>query len=314
LPGRRFRDDTDLTEQLAHLDGGDRRPPRARARRTTADRPFRDRATGRSHDVGHQASARRPPIRDRADRLPGASKPIAYSVPFTLIGQTVESAPARGQIEISTAGSSSPRIRSSSRYHCHSARARARRRWPATPQLRDPVGCRAGRGPLPSVEIRDLRATTPLLPGGAALTTTAGQMERLHEHLTLRLFKGGERSPSAAAGGHHQGGCPTRTSSTNSSPRRSAPRPRNTSRLRTSLARSPLSRARRLQISAIRRPGQEAVSRRGPATFRRAWRKRDHPRPPGVGKTHLAVGLGLKAITNRNYRVSSSPPRDGSAR
>ncbi len=95
---------------------------------------------------------------------------------------------------------------------------------------------------------------------------------------------------------------PSPTSSTKSSPKRSPPRRPST---------SPCDPARplplrqgagclRLQLPAL--PRQEAGPDARHVPLHRAWRESGDPRPPGVGKTHLAIGLGLTAI-ERGYGV-----------
>jgi len=172
LPGRRFRDDTDLTEQLAlwMAEIAD-----LRVHGTTHQRPIDRFATEQPAlltTLGH------PSFRAEAThtRIVPTDYLVAfeanrYSVPFTLIGQTVDLRRREGQIEISHRGklvAAHPEL--IGRYqlailpeHGPGAVARNARQRYATPSV--PA---AAAGPLPSVEIRDLACYDALCTGGAA--------------------------------------------------------------------------------------------------------------------------------------------------
>ena len=171
LPGRSFRDDADVAEQLSTwmAEVAD-----VRVHGTTHQRPidrFAAEQPGLMPTLGH------PSFRLEASqaRLVPTDYLVAfetnrYSVPFTLIGQTVDVRRRQGQIEISHRGrlvAWHPEL--AGRYqlailpeHGPGALARNARQRYATPSLVVPPL------PVPAVEIRDLACYDALCTGGEA--------------------------------------------------------------------------------------------------------------------------------------------------
>src|SRR5206468_847364 len=216
LPGRTFVDEQDLLEQLGQWQ---REIADVRIHGTTHERPADRFARERSHLI---ATAGQPGFRLEASQARRVAEDYLvsfetnrYSVPFTLIGQTVEVARRSGRLHIThrgglvaeheeLPGKHQLRIRPE---HGPGAIARtARRIASALPTAR-------GRAALPEVEVRDLAIYEALgaatgatdiaplmaivdpeaaLPGGTLMS--AAQLERLQEQMQrLRLFKSRER-------------------------------------------------------------------------------------------------------------------------
>ena len=171
LPGRRFRDDQDLGEQVAEWTA---EVADVRVHGTTHQRPidrFEQERPLLMPTAGHPSfrlEASQPRIVP-TDYLV-AFDSNRYSVPFTLIGQTVDVRRRQGQVEISHRGrvvACHPEL--PGRYqiailpeHGPGVLARNARQRYATPPL-------ASRPrPMPAVEIRDLACYDALCAGGVA--------------------------------------------------------------------------------------------------------------------------------------------------
>jgi len=135
------------------------------------------------------------------------------------------------------------------------------------------------------------------------MTTTAGQMERLQEHLhRLRLFKGGERleallqEATAKELSYADFLDQLLTEEISSKTAKHIT-------MRTSLARFPFVKG----LDAFEFGYQPSLDKKQVQTLATCHFVEHGENviilgPPGVGKTHLAVGLGLKAI-EQGYRV-----------
>jgi transposase len=168
LPGRSFCDLVDLKEQLAHWNAeiADRR-----IHGTTHERPGERFLRERAHLVphcgqpGYRLEARQPRI--VAEDYLVSLDTNRYSVPFTLIGQTVDVARRDGQVEIlhrGTVVARHPELSGKHEMrilpeHGPGAIARAARKWCSTPAS-------SSASPYPDVEIRDLTLYETLATGG----------------------------------------------------------------------------------------------------------------------------------------------------
>ena len=228
-----------------------------------------------------------------------------YSVPFTLIGQTVDVTRRNGQILIHHRGHLVATHPECTGRHqllvdpthgpgpvARNAHSGTRRRRPCTPHR---TASRTSR----SATSRCTAAWREVTDD----TLTAGQMERLQEHLTrLRLFKSRERLEALL-----QDATQDELSYADFLDRvlteEVTAKTAKHITMRTSLARFPFVKG----LDAFDFPYQPSLDKKQIQTLS-SCHFVEHGEnviilgPPGVGKPHLAVGLGLKAIEH-GYRV-----------